>query len=420
MELTMASIPRALFFSSAAQRVELARQRYFDEGQLPTGIVSNTVLESWARCRRLRLDTRERVEFDPVSISRAHLAKQRNHHLLEEWKTELAALESTLAGTGCSAMLTDATGVLIDATRSSRADEAITPIAHRVGVNLSEKCVGTTAPGLVAQTGKPITVLGGEHYFGRLMPMHCTAAPIRNIKGQLSGIIDISREGCSFDFDAPAVVSLYATLIENRLMIAQANEHLVLQMQLNSSLIDTPMVGLAGIDSNGHLAWTNGVGSRLLGLGPMGDEVGQVPVEQLFGIGLEKLLALPGTGAAPLRLANGLSVWMRASMRAPDGVRAHFRVSKTFDVPEIPVDPQRREPPTNTDEHDQAAQTSDSTRITELPKEEFSTLRDGDKDLILRTIRECGGNISTASKKLNVSRGLIYRRLRAIPKAGQS
>ena len=38
-------------------------------------------------------------------------------------------------------------------------------MAHRIGVNLSEEYIGTTAPGLVARTGKQVCVMGAEHYF---------------------------------------------------------------------------------------------------------------------------------------------------------------------------------------------------------------------------------------------------------------
>jgi sigma-54 dependent transcriptional regulator, acetoin dehydrogenase operon transcriptional activator AcoR len=39
-------------------------------------------------------------------------------------------------------------------------------------------------------------------------------------------------------------------------------------------------------------------------------------------------------------------------------------------------------------------------------------LRESDLDLIQKTLRACGGNVSHAAKRLGVSRGLIYRRLR--------
>lgn len=63
---------RSLFFSTRADRVALARQRYFEEGERPSGVVSEAVFQSWARCLRLKQDPFGRMEFQEVSTSRAY------------------------------------------------------------------------------------------------------------------------------------------------------------------------------------------------------------------------------------------------------------------------------------------------------------------------------------------------------------
>nr|BAO02608.1 Fis family transcriptional regulator [uncultured bacterium]BAO02621.1 Fis family transcriptional regulator [uncultured bacterium] len=401
-----------MFFTSDAQRVALARQRYFEEGQLPSGSVSAAVLDSWARCHRQRLKPCDALEFNQVSQSRAHLALQRNCQLIDAWSSEIHEIEHTLAGTMCSAILTDASGVLIAATGSDGPQAAITPAAHRIGVNLSEESVGTNAPGLVVKTGKPATVWGGEHYFEGVMPMYCAAAPIRGINGQLAGVLDISREGAAFDFDAAAVVSLYATSIENRLLTGQAKEHLVLKLQVSPSLLDTPMVGLAGIDAHGRLAWTNSVAERLFGLTFRHPADPPAEVYELFGLTLNRLLALPSDRATPLRLANGLSIWVRAMLQAPDGGLNKGAVKV------LPERSDSNEPP-RADEDTSAAVLPEPSEPSEQsatantpPDSAGTTLRASDNDLILRTVRAMNGNISKAASQLGVSRGLIYRRLR--------
>jgi transcriptional regulator of acetoin/glycerol metabolism len=395
-----------LFFTSDTQRVALARQRYFEEGQLPSGSVSAAVLDSWARCHRQRLNPCDALEFNQVSQSRAQLALQRNRQLIDAWSGETHQIEHTLAGTMCSAILTDASGVLIAATGSHGPQAAITPAAHRIGVNLSEECVGTTAPGLVVKTGKPATVWGGEHYFEGVMPMYCAAAPIRGISGQLAGVLDISREGSAFDFDATAVVSLYATSIENRLLTSQAKEHLVLKLQVSQALIDTPMVGLVGIDSHGRLAWTNSVAERLFGLTFRHPADPPTEVYDLFGLTLNRLLALPSDRATPLRLASGLSIWVRAMLQAPDGGVSGRSV---MGLPGCSVS----EESPKADEHARSTVPKERSTPTDASLSSTSTtLRASDNDLILRTVRSLNGNISKAAAQLGVSRGLIYRRLR--------
>ncbi len=400
----MRSSPRALFFTSDSQRVALARQRYFDEGEIPTGVVKREVLDSWARCQRMRLSPTNAIEFNEVSLSRAHLALQRNRLLIEAWANETSEIERTLAGTECSAILTDATGVLIAATGEGDAQAHITRTAHRVGINLAEEAVGTTAPGLVLKTGQPAVVLGGEHYFDSVRPMYCAAAPIRNVHGQLAGVLDISSEHKPFEFDVAAVVGLYATCIENRLLLAQSHEYLVVRMQISPSLLDTPMTGLAGLDSHGHLVWTNNAASRMLGIDTTGVQ-SSYDVESLFGLPLHRMQTM--YRPSPMRLANGLSVWIQA-----DAPYAEHRPVMSAGTSEHSEPPENTTVTTNIESGETAIFVpTPSEPATQELSPPASTLRDVDKTLIEQTVQACNGNISKAAKQLGVSRGLIYRRL---------
>ena len=78
----MTSPPHQLFHVSREERLAFARDRYFEEGLSPAGIVSDTAVQSWSRCRRSLHDRRAHVEFDLVTPSRARSAVQRNQPLL--------------------------------------------------------------------------------------------------------------------------------------------------------------------------------------------------------------------------------------------------------------------------------------------------------------------------------------------------
>jgi transcriptional regulator of acetoin/glycerol metabolism len=334
-----------------------------------------------------------------VTASRTQLALMKNRPLRQAWLDEVPRLEAMLSTSNCTAMLTDATGVLIGATCVGRSHEELMPVATRLGVNLSEDAVGTTAPGVVARTGKAVCVQGGEHFFDSVKEMHCAAAPIRDIRGQLAGVLDLSSERIPFAFDAAAVAGLYAGSIENRLLVAQSTEHLVVRFQVAHDLLDSAMVALIGIDVGGRIAWENGVARSLLGSRAHPAAQAARWLEPSFGLPWEQLVALPAAGAAPLALPNGLQVWARAEMRAPDGRRGLVAgASLAAAVPE-PVAPAAAEP---------VAEVLPLVADARAAKR----LRESDLDLIRTTLQACGGNVSDAAKRLGVSRGLIYRRLR--------
>ena len=394
----MHHLPSLSLLQSRPDRIALARERFFEGGHAPTGVVSEAVFESWARCLRRHGNPHEPATFQPVTASRTQLALMKNRPLHQAWTHEEPRLEAMLGTSSCTAMLTDATGVLIGATCVGRAHEALMPVATRIGVNLSEDAVGTTAPGVVARTGKPVCVQGGEHFFDSLKEMHCAAAPIRDIQGRLAGVLDLSSERIPFAFDAAAVAGLFAGAIENRLLVAQSTEHLVIRFQVAHDLLDSSMAALIGIDVDGRIAWENGVARSLLGgRAPTGTHADRSP-ELSFGLPWERLAALPAAGAAPLTLPNGLQVWARAEMRAPDGLRrlvtgaslpAPDSVAPTVTAPAPAPEPPPAPAPLAT-----------------------KRLRESDRDLIQTTLQACGGNVSETAKRLGVSRGLVYRRLR--------
>ncbi|MBL0094351.1 MAG: Fis family transcriptional regulator [Piscinibacter sp.] len=307
--VAMNHLPNSSFLQSRPARVELARQRFFEEGQAPTGAVGEAIFESWARCLRRLGSPREQATFEPVTTSRTQLALPKNRQLRQAWMDELPRLESMLSATSCAAMLTDATGVLIGSSCVGRSHEELMPVATRLGVNLSEDAVGTTAPGVAARTGKAVCVLGGEHFFDSVRSMHCAAAPIHDNRGQLAGVFDLSSERIPFAFDAASVAGLYAGAIENRLLIAQSTEHLVIRFQVAPELLDSAMVGLIGIDALGRRAWENRVAQSLLGASHQAKPQAGRDQDPEADLAWPKLVALPVDGAAALTLPNGLQVW---------------------------------------------------------------------------------------------------------------
>ena len=277
------------------------------------------------------------------------------------------------------------------------------PLASRIGVCLDEISVGTNAPGVTAHTGKASVVMGGEHFFGCVQVMHCAAAPIRDVHGQVAGVLDLSSESRPFGFDAAAVVALYATSIENRLLRAQSSEHIVVHFQTWPSLIGTPMEGLAGISSDGRVAWVNSAAARLLG---HPDISAGICADELFGLELHRLSALTrSTEATAHRLPCGLTVWWLARLQAPDGLASSFNLHDGAELP-LAAGPL---PGSTAGVH---------VHAPAAPKEATpsDTLRDAGLQLIEQTLAGCQGNVSMTARKLGVSRGLVYRHVK---KAGQ-
>lgn len=388
--------PRELFPRTRAERVALARQQFFEEGVRPSGLVGEAVLQSWMRCVRAHSDSQRPVAFDAVTPSRLHATLGRSRELLEAARDELQTMESSLAGTDARVLLTDSHGVIVHATHHPTAPaQPVMQRTARVGVNIAERMVGTTAPGIVACTGQAVTVNGAEHYFSVLHEMHCAAAPIRDVHGRLAAVLDVSVEGRPFSFGAAQLVAMFATTIENRLLVAQSPDRLLLRFQSSPALLGTPLEALAGIDHDGQVAWLNGAAQRLIGRLP---DAAPLTSLDIFGLDLAALLRMARSEAAqPVRLAGGLGVWLQARLQAHDGVDFRHAVGLACGAAvtqgATATLPQAGERDASADAHD-------------------DSLSGHSRKLIESTLEGCGGNISQAARQLRVSRGTLYRRLK--------
>ena len=398
-----------LFVSTRAQRIALARQQFFEEGVRPTGLVSEAVIQSWMRCNSGRHQVAEALEFNHVSSSRMHATLARNQELLAAARQELVTMEASLSGLECRVLLTDAQGVIVHGTHNPlAAHEPLLSRATRVGVNLAESRLGTTAPGITKHTHQACTVTGAEHYFNCLQTLECAAAPIHNVQGQVAAVLDITVEGRSFNFDAASVVGMYATSIENRLLVAQSREHVVLRFQASPALLGTPMEALAGITADGQVGWLNGVASRLLGVPAFAE--GR-DVASLLGLELQAVLAMTRrAGLLAIRLPNGLGVWGQANLLARDGI--HFGQALTYTAASVlkegPAATQALAEPVSANPQTESAAPNPAANDDPIQ----ARLSDHHHQLIDSTLAACNGNISRAARTLGVSRGVLYRHLR--------
>ncbi|CAB5723979.1 Acetoin catabolism regulatory protein [Delftia tsuruhatensis] len=377
-----AHLPSNPFYATRQDRVALARERYFERGERPSGLVSEPVLQSWTRCLGASRRPDEKISFDPVSKIRTATLLTRNRALIEAAKDPIAELETVIAGSQARAMLTCSEGVVLIASRPTPGDGPLLLSAARVGVNIAEDAVGTGAPGVAVRTGEVCHVRGGEHFFRCLASLHCAAAPVRDASGRTVAMLDLSSEAGPFRFDAGAMAHMYATSIENRLLVGAARMHLLLRFQSSRSMFGTPLEGLAAVDGEGRVCWFNGVGAQLF---DSPRRPAQAPeAEEVFGLGLKQLLALAHHGQArPQMLPTGLTLWVQAQLDEGPPLADQ-------DLPSgSPAGP----PPG-------------------MPAEAPSSLGEASRELIEQALARCQGNISRAARMLGVSRGLLYRRLR--------
>jgi transcriptional regulator of acetoin/glycerol metabolism len=274
-------------------RVEQARELFFAQGRDPGEAIAPHIERSWRRSR-----VADQAISDPAPMALQQLRERREQaiRLLECAQPELDGLTEHALGHGCVVILSDASGLILDEIGSPDFLPKAQRVALTPGVEWSEANRGTNAIGTALMERQALMVLGREHYLPQNGALGCAAAPIFTGRGDIAGVLDISGEAVHVNNHALGLVRMAAQQVEHRMMVAEANGHL-LRFHRKPGLLGTPREGLVIID-DGQVVAANRVALALL------DEqwqglLGQ-PAERLLGsrwARLEKhagLLTLPG------------------------------------------------------------------------------------------------------------------------------
>jgi len=348
------------------------------------------LLRSWQRCHDAGMREHERVSFELVSRSLLSTLDDEHGALVRSARPETERLAQALRGTGSAVLMFNARGVIIDRLCHEAAAPAPLLQATRKGVNLAERCVGTSAPAITLAEGVPYLVGRDAHFFDNVRPFFCVAAPIDGPDGRRLGALDITSYDQVPGFDVFSLVMDAAAAIENSLFLPEP-DRLLVHFHPRAELLGTPMEGLLQVDAGGQVTGANRMAARLLCM-PRTALLGQA-FGGLFDRRLQGLFAQPSRQRADLvemQTHVGLQVMARFEGEAArDGM--HQLLGQGMHPP-VPVD--------------DAADAPTPLRALEC-------------QAIERTLAALGGNVSATAKALGISRNTIYRRRQeATGKAG--
>lgn len=178
------------------KQIDRARQLVITEGHgLPApglGPQRGWIERSWRRCLEGGRRPEQRLEFDGVSASSIRANAECHHALLKTARPVLAALTRAIARTRYFAILTDAQGIVIDVALGADHDDRRIRAIARVGVNLSETSIGTSAISAALTELHPVWLHRGEHFFADTNVYSCAGAPVFGPDGRCMGMIDLT------------------------------------------------------------------------------------------------------------------------------------------------------------------------------------------------------------------------------------
>src|SRR5437870_5474373 len=176
-----------------SQQIALARRAVLQEGKsLPAALAEPWIERSWRRCLASGQNPHQDVNFAMISPQALRRTEEANHLLVRAARPVLEQLGQAIARTRYFAILTNAQGVVVDTSGAIDRRDRRADLITRIGVDLSEQSVGTTAIGAALTELQPVWLHRGEHFFRDTSCYSCAGAPLFGPDGRCVGMLDLT------------------------------------------------------------------------------------------------------------------------------------------------------------------------------------------------------------------------------------
>jgi transcriptional regulator of acetoin/glycerol metabolism len=343
-------------------------------------LASPWIADSWRRCLAMGLNPQHSASFDLVSTAAKRRAEDANHALLAAARPTLELLGQAIAATRYFAILTDADGVVVDVNGPiDRGDPRVSTLA-RVGVDLSERAVGTTAISAALREQHPVWLHRGEHFFAGNSVYSCAGAPVFGPGGECVGMLDLTGVEAQERPELKFLVAQSARSIENTLALAVPSS-LVVRLNWPGRQLGDESDGIVCLDADGWVTGANSAARQMVTVLGARDgqaappvhssEVFAMPFEMLFDAAVADLYSPPSPMEVPL--------WSGLRLSAI-----------TLRVGRHPLPDALPRAVTSRERH---------------------SLRDVEAAIIRKAVAQAKGNVMQAARELGISRATVYRKL---------
>jgi sigma-54 dependent transcriptional regulator, acetoin dehydrogenase operon transcriptional activator AcoR len=185
-----------------------------------TGWLAPWIERSWQRCMAYGLRADKPATFDVLSHQQMLRTAEANAHLVRTAKPLLDNLGKAIVNTRYFAILTNAEGVVVDVSGAIDRSDPRADLITRIGTDLSERSMGTTAISTALADMQPVWLHRGEHFFDNTSHYSCAGAPVTGPDGRCVGMLDLTGIDAQERPELKHLVIQTAGKIENALVLA--------------------------------------------------------------------------------------------------------------------------------------------------------------------------------------------------------
>jgi PAS domain S-box-containing protein len=222
------------------------------------------IFESWKRCKNYGLNPFNGESNDVLDKKELNKRYRDLMPLLKMSKPFMDSLYKFLEDTQFIIRLTDKDGYVLLHIGTDSVIENYIKKGCSDGYSVKEERTGTNAIGITLRTGKPIQVLGAEHYLKENHKWTSSAAPIRDEDNKIAAVLSITGSCELVHPHTLGMVVAAAEAIEKEISIEKSNEKLKSVNDGFQQITESISEGILRIGSGERIYSVNKFARRLL------------------------------------------------------------------------------------------------------------------------------------------------------------
>lgn len=244
-------------------------ERYVKENTLDTKHIRDIISDSWERSKTSGVNPfKEKVDssLNHTLVSKEELRTRQKKCviLIDNAKPLMENLYKIVGDIGLIVRLTDVDGIVMECIHDDEMFNQFSNLNIFKGCNVSEEIIGTNAIGTSIKIGKPVQVLGAEHYCRQYHSWNSSACPIKNEKDEILGILSVTGIFEKVHPHTLGMVVAAAEAIENQLKLNLSNRQLTIANKHLHAIMESISEGLICTDKKGVVTDINRFARRKL------------------------------------------------------------------------------------------------------------------------------------------------------------
>ena len=302
-----------------------------------TSIVDADVAESWIRSVNSHgLVPGENGEPWIIPSQEIKERQQEAEGLITIARYAMEDLYRRIKSLGYVLLLADSRGVTVDSIGDEKVDRQLRKAGLCVGANWSEELAGTNGTGACLLSGKPITVHMDDHFQLAHTQLSCTAAPIRSVRGEIIGALDMSlltppKEKSSQAL-ALEILKSCVRRIEMANLFTSRKEDWILKLDGSAEFLQVDPECALSISDNGLISGVTSGVNQFISVGPSAIDCRELvgkPFDSLFNFDSEDIPCLqkaanPGEHAIETKHGNLCFADVISPRKTQTGNRSDF------------------------------------------------------------------------------------------------